>query len=78
MFFLSKKDWKINSSFDGPEATKVGASKTGINFMISILLFVENCLWYDTIHGFSVWPRIGSNTADIYLVLEPYWKVFER
>ena len=44
--FLSEKDWKINSSFDGPEAPKVQASKTGINFMISILLFVEN---YDTI-----------------------------
>ena len=33
--------------------------------MIFILKFVENCLYYDGIHNFSVWLRTGSNPADI-------------
>ena len=33
--------------------------------MIFILIFVENCLYYDAIHDFSVWLRTGSNPADI-------------
>ena len=38
---------------------------TGIDIMTFILLFVENCLKYDTIHEFSVWLRTGFNPADI-------------
>ena len=30
------------------------ANKTGVNFMIFILLFVENCLQYDTIYDFNL------------------------
>ena len=37
---------------------------TDINFMIFILIFVKNCLQYNVIHDFSVWPRTGSNLAD--------------
>ena len=33
--------------------------------MIFILMFVENCLQYDAIHDFTVWPRTGSSSADI-------------
>ena len=40
------------------------ANKTSINFMIFILIFVENCLLFDAIHNFSVWLRTGSNPPD--------------
>ncbi len=30
-----------------------------------VLIFVENCLYCDAIHDFSVWLRNGSNPADI-------------
>ena len=33
--------------------------------MIVILIFVENFPYYDAIHDFSVWLRIGSNPVDI-------------
>ena len=46
-------------------STKAQANKTGIDFMIFILIFVENCLQYDAIHDFSVWLRTGSYPADI-------------
>ena len=39
--------------------------KTGINFNIFILIFVENCLKYDAIHDFSSRLRTGSKLADI-------------
>ena len=32
---------------------------------LQISLFVENCLQYVSIHGFSVWLRTGYNPADI-------------
>ena len=35
---------KIKASFVIPEGPKARANKTGINFMIFILSFVENCL----------------------------------
>ena len=38
--------------------------KNGFNFMIFILLIMENCLWYDAIHDFSVWLGTGSNLVD--------------
>ena len=34
------------------------------DFMIFILIFVENCLWFDSIHDFSVWLRTGSILTD--------------
>ena len=43
---------------------KAWSNKTGFNIMIFISIFVENCV-FDMIHDFSVWPRIGSNPADI-------------
>ena len=39
--------------------------KTGIDFMIFILLFVDNCLLYYAKHDFSICLRTGSNPADI-------------
>ena len=40
-------------------------NKTGINSIIFIFLFVENCLKYDDIHDFLVLPRTSSYTSDI-------------
>ena len=39
--------------------------KTGIDFMIFILLFVENYSKCYTIQDFAEWLGTGSNTADI-------------
>ncbi len=48
------------------EIKKIKHNTTGINSII-LLLLVDNCLLYiDAIHEFSVWPRTGSNPADIY------------
>ncbi len=38
------KKFKIKTSFVSRKGTKARADKTGINFMIFILIFVENCL----------------------------------
>jgi len=38
--------------------------KTGINIMILILIFIENCLKFDAVHEFSVWLRTGYNPED--------------
>ena len=43
------------------------ANKTVVNFMIFILVFVENCLYYDVINDFSVWLRSGSNHGILIL-----------
>ena len=48
---------------------KALANKTDINFMILLSIFVKNYLLYDAVHDFSVWPRTGSNPADINLLL---------
>ena len=58
------KNFNIKTSFDSLERPKTWANNTGINVMIFILIFVENCLYYD-IHNFSVWLRTGSNPSDI-------------
>ena len=50
------KNYKIKTSFVSLEGPKARANKTGINFRIFILIFVENC--------FSVWLRTDSNPAD--------------
>ena len=47
----------IETSFVSPEEPKAWANKTGNDFMIFILIFEENCLYYDVIHDFSVWLR---------------------
>ena len=54
------KNYKINSIFVGPEGPKGRSSKTGIDFIIFILLFVDNCV-LDTIHDFSVCLSTVSN-----------------
>ena len=38
------KNLKIKTSFVNPKGPKVQANQTAINFMIFILIFVENCL----------------------------------
>ena len=55
----------IKTSFVRLKEAKALGNKTGNNFMIFILIFMENCLLYDVIHDFSVWPRTSSNPADI-------------
>ena len=52
-------------SFASPEGPKARAFKTGINFIIFIFIFVENCLQYEAIYNFLVWLRTSSNPADI-------------
>ena len=47
------KNCKIETSFMSPE------------FMIFILIFVENCLLFDNIHKLSVRARTGSNPPGI-------------
>ena len=44
---------------------KAQANKTGIGFMIFILIFLENCLYYRCF--FSVWLRTSSTPTDINL-----------
>ena len=56
---------KIKTSFVIPSGPKSWANKSDINFMIFILISVENCLKYDAIHDFSVRLRTDSNPADI-------------
>ncbi len=56
------KNYKIKNRFVSPEEAR--ANKTGINFMIFILISIETCLLLDAIHYFSVWLRTGSNPAD--------------
>ena len=45
------KKYKIKTSFVSPKWLKARAKK-GINFVIFILIFVENCLQYDAMHDF--------------------------
>ena len=49
---------KIKTSFVIPKGPKDPASKTGINFFIFILIFVENC-------NMILWLRTGYNPVDI-------------
>ena len=60
------KNFKIKNSneiSEGPKAAR--ANKASINFMIFILIFVENCLSNVDIVNFSVSLRTDSNPADI-------------
>ena len=47
-------NYENKRSFVRPEKPKAQANKTGINFMLFILTFVDNCLLYDAIHDLSV------------------------
>ena len=44
---------------------KARANRTGINFIIYVLISVQNYLQFDAVHDFSVWFRTGSNPVDI-------------
>ncbi len=55
------RNHKIKTSFVSPEGPKAVA----YNFMINILISMENYLQYDAIHNFSVLLRTSSNPADI-------------
>ena len=59
------KNFKNETSCVSSEEPNALSDKTGINFMIFILIFLENCLHYGAKHDFSVWLRTGSNPADI-------------
>ena len=59
------------------KGTEAQANKTGIKI---ILLSMENCLFYDTIHEFSVWLRtdtipshIGKNILNIPFFRLIFW-----
>ena len=60
------KKYKIKTIFLAPKGPKTRANNAGIDIMIFILIFVKNCRYYDAKHDFSVWPRTGSNPADIH------------
>ena len=55
---------KIDTSFVSPVLRSCGVNKSGINSMILIFIFIENCLWFDAIHDFSVWLWTGFNPED--------------
>ena len=46
------KNYNINSNFDSLDGPKSQANKAGINLMIFILIFVENCLYWGAMHDF--------------------------
>ena len=47
--------------------------------MIFILIFVENCLWYDdAIHDILAWLRTGSVPADLIEAILKNLLKFER
>ena len=49
------ENYKIKTSFNiSLKVIKSQFNKTGINFMIFILIFVENCLLYDAICDLTV------------------------
>ena len=50
-------------SYSGAKGT---GNKTGFNFMIFILIFIEYCLQYNAKHDFPVWITTGSNPVYIY------------
>ena len=62
---IKMKNYMIKTSFASPDWSKARANKIGINFMISIIIFVRDCLYYNSKQHFSVWLRTGSNPADI-------------
>ena len=59
------KNYKIRTSFVSRKEPKALGNKTGINFMIFTLIFVEKCLQDDSIHDFSLWLTTGSCPSSI-------------
>ena len=60
--------YKIKYSFvrhRGGGGSKARLNKTGINIIIFILSFVENCLKYNAMQDLSVWLRSDFNLPDI-------------
>ena len=51
--------------------------KTGIKFMIFILIFVK-IVCFDAIHNFSVWLRTGTYLVDINLFRSHTGKVLSK
>ena len=43
-FLYKMKNYEIKTSFVSPERTKDQTNKSGIKFMIFVLIFEENCL----------------------------------
>ena len=41
---IKNKNYKIKTSYVNPKRTNARAKKTSVNFIISVLIFVENCL----------------------------------
>ena len=41
---IKMKNNKIKTSFGSIEGTKAWTNKTGIEFVISVLIYLENCL----------------------------------
>ncbi len=58
---IHDKIYKMKASFVSPEGPKTWANITGINFMVFILISVENCLYNDSSHDFSVKMRTDYN-----------------
>ena len=58
-------DIKIKKIFYLASFVSQRLGQSGINFTISILLFMENCLYYNVIHDFSVLLITGSNPTDM-------------
>ncbi len=63
---IKMKKYKIQTSFACQEGPEARTNKTGIDFIIFILLLVENYPLNNVIHDFSVWHRTGSNPADTF------------
>ena len=62
---IKMKSYKIRTSFVSRKEPKALGNKTGINFMMFTLIFVEKCLQDDSIHHFSLWQTTVSSPADI-------------
>ena len=62
---ITRNDYNIKTSVVSPAGLKALANKTGINLMIFIFIFMENCLSYIAMRDISVWLRTGCYKADI-------------
>ena len=58
-------NYTIKTRFFSHEMPKALSNKTGFNFLLYNIIFVENWIQYDAIYNFSVWLKTDSNPADI-------------
>ena len=82
---ITNKDEKVNNLVTSAEhgymdttiQIKLAYKSTNSwrQLIIFILIFVENCLWYDAIHDLSVWLRTGSNRCHTGIKL---WVRFKK